>query len=53
MPTEEDMRARFEKGILDKLTLPILKSFCHAKRLSTSGKKADLIDRVNDYFEMK
>jgi ATP-dependent DNA helicase 2 subunit 1 len=47
------MRARFEKGTLDKLTLPILKGFCQAKRLPTSGKKADLVDRVNDYFETK
>ncbi|KIW02115.1 uncharacterized protein PV09_06606 [Verruconis gallopava] len=53
LPTEEDMRIMWEKGTLDKLTIPVLKEFCHAKRLLTSGKKADLVDRINDHFESK
>ena len=53
LPTEEDMRASFEKGKLDKLTVAVLKGFCQFKKLPTSGKKSDLVERINGYFESK
>ena len=53
LPTEEDMRISYEKGKLDKLTVAVLKGYCQFKKLPTSGKKADLIQRVIDYFESK
>lgn len=53
MPTEEDVRSKWEKGQLEKLTVPVLKGFCQFKKLAISGKKVDLVDRVNGYFETK
>jgi ATP-dependent DNA helicase 2 subunit 1 len=53
MPTEEDMREKFNKGTIDKLTLPLLKGFCQAKKLPVTGKKADFVERINEYFETK
>lgn len=53
MPDEEEMRLKFEKGQLEKLTVAVLKAFCQLKKLPVSGKKADLVERVNGYFESK
>lgn len=47
------MRQRFENGTVDKLTLPVLKEFLVGKKLAAGGKKAELVDRVNVYFETK
>jgi ATP-dependent DNA helicase 2 subunit 1 len=52
-PTEADMRDKWERGGLEKLTVAVLKGFLAHKKLSTTGKKADLLDRINDYFETK
>ncbi|KAF3480730.1 Ku70 protein [Arthroderma uncinatum] len=46
----EDIRVYYEKGTLSKLTVAILKEFLGSHSLSTSGKKADLIERVEGYF---
>jgi ATP-dependent DNA helicase 2 subunit 1 len=43
----------FKNGTLSKLTLPPLKEYLTAKSLSTAGKKADLIERIEEYLENK
>jgi ATP-dependent DNA helicase 2 subunit 1 len=52
-PSEEEMRVRFEKGTIDKLTLPVLKEFAGPKGLDTKGKKGDIVERIQEYFENK
>jgi ATP-dependent DNA helicase 2 subunit 1 len=52
-PSEEEMRARFEKSTIDKLTLAVLKEFAITKGIDTKGKKGDLVERVQEYFENK
>lgn len=36
-----------------QVTVPELKSFLTAKNLSVAGKKQELVDRVEEYFETK
>lgn len=48
-----EVRSHYERGDLSKLTLPVLKEFLAAQKLSTAGKKAELIERVEEYFERK
>jgi ATP-dependent DNA helicase 2 subunit 1 len=43
----------YHSGNLSKLTLPVLKEFLTSKSLSTTGKKADLIERIEEYFDKK
>ncbi|KAF2456540.1 putative DSB repair complex subunit Ku70 [Lineolata rhizophorae] len=52
-PIDEEMRRNFEKGSINKLTVAALKAWAEKKHLDTSGKKADLVDRIEDYFEHK
>jgi ATP-dependent DNA helicase 2 subunit 1 len=47
------MRARFEKGTIEKLTLAVLKEFAIAKGIDTKGKKGDVVEKVQEYFENK
>jgi ATP-dependent DNA helicase 2 subunit 1 len=49
----EEVRRHYEKGDLSKLTLPVLKEFLSSQKLSTSGKKAELIDRIEEFYEQK
>ncbi|CRG87183.1 ATP-dependent DNA helicase II subunit 1 [Talaromyces islandicus] len=48
-----DVLNLYHSGNLSKLTLPVLKEFLTSKSLSTAGKKADLIERVEEYFDKK
>lgn len=48
-----EVRSHYERGDLSKLTLPVLKEFLSAQKLSTAGKKAELIERVEEFFERK
>ncbi|GAD97375.1 DSB repair complex subunit Ku70, putative [Paecilomyces variotii No. 5] len=48
-----EVKKAYEKGAISKLTMPVLKDFLTAHHLSTSGKKADLVDRVEEFFESK
>ncbi|KAF7713025.1 ATP-dependent DNA helicase II subunit 1 [Penicillium ucsense] len=50
---EEQVRQCYERGTLKKLTLHVLKSFLNAHGRATAGKKDDLIDQVEQYFERK
>lgn len=40
----------WQKGLLNKLTLPPLKEFCHRNHLSANGKKADIIERISQHL---
>ncbi|EAW12849.1 putative DSB repair complex subunit Ku70 [Aspergillus clavatus NRRL 1] len=50
---DEDVRRLFEKGSLSKLTVATLKEFLTAHGRSAAGKKADLLERVEEFLESK
>ncbi|OXV09439.1 hypothetical protein Egran_02798 [Elaphomyces granulatus] len=43
----------YESGTLSKLTVPILKNFLTSQHLPTTGKKADLVERVEEFYDRK
>jgi hypothetical protein len=45
------VREMWETGQLEKLTVGILRMFCRRAGLPTQGKKADLLERCEKYFE--
>ncbi|KAL0259440.1 ATP-dependent DNA helicase II subunit 1 [Diplodia seriata] len=48
-----EMKKQYEKGTVSKLTVQVLKGWAHSKHISVAGKKADLVERVEEYFEKK
>ncbi|KAL2000153.1 hypothetical protein VTN02DRAFT_3479 [Thermoascus thermophilus] len=50
---DDNIRQSYERGSLSKLTMPILKDFLASQHLPTSGKKAELVERVEEFFERK
>ena len=36
-----------------QLTMPVMKAWLQSKGLTSSGKKADLVDRLENWFEKK
>lgn len=48
-----EMRRRFDKQTLNKLNVPALKAWLEIKGLGTAGKKNELVDRVEEWFERK
>ncbi|KAI0346241.1 Ku DNA-binding complex, Ku70 subunit [Trametopsis cervina] len=48
---EADIWRKYEDGELSKLRVDQLKTFLKSKGLSVSGKKADLLDRLGEYFD--
>ncbi|KAJ6615653.1 Ku DNA-binding complex Ku70 subunit [Mycena sp. CBHHK59/15] len=48
--SEAEIRSRYTDGELKKLTVEQLKAFLKTKGLPYSGKKADLMDRVEEYL---
>ncbi|KAJ5388592.1 hypothetical protein N7509_011133 [Penicillium cosmopolitanum] len=50
---DDDVKRSFERGAVAKLTMPILKEFLTAHGRATAGKKADLVDRVEQFYEEK
>ena len=50
---DDEMKGRFEAGTISKLTVAVLKTFLSEKGLSTSGAKAALVERVEEFFETK
>jgi len=48
---EAEIRSKCEVGALEKLRVDQLKEFLKAKGLPVSGKKADLIERVVEWFD--
>lgn len=49
--TNAQIRASIDSGAITKMTVSQLKDLLGAKGLSTSGKKADLIERVEEWIE--
>ncbi|CAG8112799.1 unnamed protein product [Penicillium salamii] len=50
---EEEVKRSFAKGAVSKLTVAVLKEFLHSHGWANAGKKADLVERVEQYFEEK
>lgn len=50
---DEEVRRCYEKGTVSKLTVAVLKDFLTARGRSSAGRKADLVDRVEQFFENK
>ncbi|KAF8992365.1 SPOC like C-terminal domain-containing protein [Cyathus striatus] len=48
---DAEIRAKYEAGALAKLRVDQLKEFLKAKSIPVSGKKADLIERVAEWFD--
>ena len=51
VPSDEYMRACANERKVGKLTMPQLKAWLKEKRLPITGKKQELVDRVDGYFE--
>ncbi|KAL2361154.1 ATP-dependent DNA helicase II subunit 1 [Blastomyces dermatitidis] len=50
---DEEVRLHYEKGVLNRLTVAVLKDYLQSQNLSTTGKKADLVERVEEFLEQK
>lgn len=50
---DEEVKRCYEKGTVSKLTVAVLKDFLTAHGRSAAGKKADLVDQVEQFFEHK
>ncbi|KAJ7432310.1 SPOC like C-terminal domain-containing protein [Mycena galericulata] len=48
--SEAEIRSRYSEGNLKKLTVEHLKTFLKSKGQPSSGKKADLLERVEEYL---
>lgn len=51
--SEGEMRKLFDKQKISSLTVAHLKEFCMAKSIPVAGKKADLVERIEGWFESK
>lgn len=51
--TDQQMAAINDKGQISKQTVAVLKEYLAARGQAVSGKKADLVDRVQEYLESK
>ncbi|KAF2218888.1 putative DSB repair complex subunit Ku70 [Elsinoe ampelina] len=52
-PTDAEMRVYFQKNTISKLTVAVLKAWAQTKGIKVSGKKADIVDEINGWFETK
>ncbi|KAK6521063.1 ATP-dependent DNA helicase II subunit 1 [Arthrobotrys conoides] len=50
---DQEMRAAYDKNTLNKLTVAVLKDWLNSKGMSVAGKKADLVERIEEHFENK
>ena len=48
---DDEMRRAYEKGQVNKFTVVQLKGWLLEKRLEGNGKKADLVERVEEWFD--
>ncbi|KAL3426901.1 ATP-dependent DNA helicase II [Phlyctema vagabunda] len=48
---QQALKKLVANGQLSKHTVPDLKAFCSAKGISSSGKKGDIVERVEDWIE--
>lgn len=51
--SDEQMQVHAKKVTISKLTVHVLKSWLNDKGLSTGGKKTELVERVENYYENK
>ncbi|KAL8795492.1 MAG: hypothetical protein Q9195_002081 [Heterodermia aff. obscurata] len=51
--SDEAMKKSFDRNEIGKLTVPVMKVWLQSKGLTSSGKKADLMDRLENWFETK
>ena len=51
--SDANMREHFKKNSLGKLTVALLKNWLLSKGLDGSGRKSDLMERAESYFETK
>ncbi|KAI9772636.1 MAG: ATP-dependent DNA helicase II subunit 1 [Geoglossum simile] len=51
--SDDTMLTHWKKNTVNKLTIQTLKSWMESKNLAVSGKKPDLVERVEEYFENK
>ena len=51
--SDDTMRKAFEKNAISKLTVSELKAWLAGKKMGVGGKKVDLVERVEGYWEMK
>ena len=49
--SDGDVKKSVEAGTINKRTMPELKAWCTIKGLSASGKKADLLERIEQWCE--
>ncbi|PGH18302.1 ATP-dependent DNA helicase II subunit 1 [Helicocarpus griseus UAMH5409] len=49
----DEVRMHYQKGTVNKLTVAVLKEFLQFQGLPATGKKAELVERVEEYFEKK
>ncbi|KAI9872889.1 MAG: ATP-dependent DNA helicase II subunit 1 [Pleopsidium flavum] len=50
---DDEMRDHYNKNTVNKLTVAALRSWMARKNLDTIGKKADLVERIEGFFESK
>jgi ATP-dependent DNA helicase 2 subunit 1 len=53
VPVDGEIRKLWEKGQISKMTVPNLKEWLGSKKLPISGKKGDLVERVEGWFESR
>jgi ATP-dependent DNA helicase 2 subunit 1 len=53
VPDDGEVKKLWEKGHVSKMTIPHLKDWLLAKKLPVSGKKADLVERVEGWLESR
>jgi ATP-dependent DNA helicase 2 subunit 1 len=51
--TDQQMAVINDKGQISKQTVAVLKAYLSQRGQATAGKKADLIERVQEYLESK
>lgn len=51
--SDEEMRKLYEKGKISSLTVPKLKEFAKAKGILATGLKAEIAERIEQWFESK
>lgn len=50
---ENHMRTLFQKQKIASLTVAQLKDFCTVKKIPVGGKKAEIVERIEAWFEQK
>lgn len=51
--SEQEMRNLWQKGTVASLTVPQLKDFCTVKKLALGGKKTEIVERIEGWFESR